>query len=313
MRRTIPAHLQAPGALVPFDVTTPRRLAFLRSSGGETTIFDGVDHRVVRVPRRDGAGATEVHLYEPPHRSDSSALVLFIHGGGFVAGGAGASHHTCSALAKDLGVVVANVEYRLAPEHPFPSAFEDCLDALQHMVRGQREFGLDPGRVVVSGESAGAGLAACVAQAAHDEGEIDIAGQVLTYPMIDDRTALRPADHRGLVVWTRKSNAFGWASYLNRTPSADPTPAYSVASRREDLAGLPATWIGVGTLDLFLDESITYARRLQAAGVDCELHVAEGLYHGADALAAIAGTPEVAAFVASRNQAFQRMLSRTVG
>lgn len=123
-----------------------------------------------------------------------------------------------------------------------------------------------------------------MAQRAHDEG-ITLRAQVLVYPMLDDRSALRDHGVRGRFLWTPGSNRFGWASYLGREPRESDAPEYAAPARREDLSGLAPAWVGVGDLDLLYDESIDYARRLQAAGVPCELVTVPGMYHGADGLA----------------------------
>ncbi|MEX1280383.1 MAG: alpha/beta hydrolase fold domain-containing protein, partial [Acidimicrobiia bacterium] len=160
-------------------------------------------------------------------------------------------------------------------------------------------------RVAVGGESAGGGLAAAVAQRLTDEG-VDLAAQLLVYPMLDDRTAVRPDlgqnDHP---VWTKGSNHTGWSSYLGKEPGAEMVPKYAVPARRTDLSGLPPAWIGVGTLDLFHDEDVGYAERLRSAGVDCELEVVEGAPHAFMTLAPDAATSKdversAMAFLAAR-------------
>jgi acetyl esterase/lipase len=147
------------------------------------------------------------------------------------------------------------------------------------------DLGIDPDRIAVVGASAGGGLAAAVAQRSHDEG-IPLRAQVLVYPMLDDRTALRQ-DHagRGHFGWTPVSNRFGWTAYLGREPRMSDAPEYAVPGRRADLTGLPPAWVGVGELDLFYDEDVDYAESLRASGVPCTLVTVPGMYHGADALA----------------------------
>jgi acetyl esterase/lipase len=218
------------------------------------------------------------------------------------------SNVVASRLARDLGVLVVVVDYRLAPEDPFPAPLDDCIDALAWIHDHAAELGVDPARVAVGGDSAGGGLAAAVAQRAHDEGGPAIAFQALVYPMLDDRTVLR-SDHqgRGDLVWTAKDNAFGWTAYLGRPPRPDAPPPYAAPARRGDLAGLPPAWIGVGDLDLFYEEDVDYAQRLQAAGVPCELHVVAGMYHAADNFAAEAEAS--AAFHASLTAALRGGLS----
>lgn len=190
-----------------------------------------------------------------------------------------------ATLARDLDAVVVSPDYRLAPEHPFPAALDDCMATLAWMRKNAAQIGVDPDRIAVTGSSAGGGLSAAVAQRAHDEG-IRLRAQVLIYPMIDDRTTLRD-NHcgRGVFLWTPQSNRFGWTAYLGRPPRLSDAPQYAAPARRTDLSGLAPAWIGVGGLDLFYDESVSYAEALQACGVECELVTVPGMYHGADGLA----------------------------
>ncbi len=210
--------------------------------------------------------------------------MLWIHGGGMIVGTPQFEAMGCGRLARDLGVVVVSPDYRLAPEHPFPAALDDCMATLRWMRDHADELGVDPDRIAVMGASAGGGLSAAVAQRSHDEG-ITLRAQVLVYPMLDDRSALR-ADHagRGRFGWTPAANRFGWTAYLGREPRMSDAPKYAAPARRTDLTGLPPAWVGVGELDLFYDEDVDYAERLRASGVPCELVTVPGMYHGADGL-----------------------------
>ena len=144
---------------------------------------------------------------------------------------------------------------------------------------------MDPQRIAVGGASAGGGIAAGLALLSHDRGVAPVAFQLLVYPMLDDRTVVRDdLDTRHVRVWTPGSNRYGWTSYLGRQPGSDGVSPYAAPARRVDLGGLPPAWVGVGSLDLFLDEDREYARRLRAAGVDCQLEVVDGAFHGFDAL-----------------------------
>ncbi|HVG84554.1 MAG TPA: alpha/beta hydrolase [Vicinamibacterales bacterium] len=228
-------------------------------------------------------GGQDVYVYTPA--TPNGGALLWMHGGGTIIGAPEIDHQRCIRIARDNGVVVVSTRYRLAPEHPFPAAHDDCFAALRWLHDSAMDLGVDPARVAVGGASAGGGLAAGVVQRAVDE-SVPVAFQLLIYPMLDDRTPTRPADHRGALVWTRRSNAFAWDAYLGAGHATRDVPAYSAPGRRTDLAGLPPAWIGVGDLDLFHDEDLDYARRLEAAGVPVELVVEPGMYHAADLFAA---------------------------
>jgi acetyl esterase/lipase len=181
---------------------------------------------------------------------------------------------------------VVSVDYRLATEHPFPAAHEDSLRALRWLHGDAEALAVDPTRIGVSGESAGGGLAAGLVQRAVDEG-VPVCFQHLLYPMLDDRTVPRAEAEGGWnAVWTPTSNRFGWTSYLGHEPGLPAPLPYAVPARRTSLEGMPPTWIGVGTADLFHDEDVAYAEALRAAGVACALHVVPGMFHAGQRFAA---------------------------
>jgi acetyl esterase/lipase len=234
-------------------------------------------------------GAPPVHarVFRPSATGPSEALplLLWVHGGGLVSGSPEQDDRANTALARDLGITVAAVRYRLAPDHRGPAAVEDAYAVLRGLHARADEVGVDRSRIAVGGASAGGGIAAALTQLALDRGEVPVAFQLLVYPMLDDRTVTRrDHDTRGVRVWTPRSNRFGWTSYLGREPGGATVPDYVVPARREDLRGLPPAWIGVGDLDLFHHEDLEYAERLRAAGVPCEVHVVPGAFHGFDAL-----------------------------
>ncbi len=224
-------------------------------------------------------------LYATGGRRRGSGAVLWIHGGGMMLGLAAQNHPTATRLARDLDIVVATLDYRLAPEHPFPAGLDDCMTVLRWLHRHADDLGIDPARIAVGGESAGGGLAAVVAQRAHDEG-IPVAFQVMICPMLDDRTVLRDAGTRGELIWTPENNRAAWEWYLGHPVRESESRPYTSAARRQDLTGLPPAWIGVGDIDLFHDEDLDYARRLREAGVPVEVVVVPGMAHGMDMLPA---------------------------
>ncbi len=263
------------------SLQTGRRLIDALSKQAEKLVADGVDVRTEMVPSNAGEPPVRALVYEPSGRVGPSAALLWMHGGGLVMGRPEMNHELCSRIANELSIVVVSVDYRLAPEHPFPAGLDDCVRVLEWMHEHTDALGIDPERVAVGGGSAGGGLAACVAQVATDRGDLPVRFQLLQYPMLDDRTPLR--DHDAL-LWTNTSNEYAWTAYLNHPPREYEGRAYASASRRVDFRGLPAAWVGVGDIDLFHDECVAYVERLEAAGVPVQFDVVPGMYHGAEAI-----------------------------
>jgi acetyl esterase/lipase len=241
---------------------------------------------MVEVPGAAGDPAVPVRIYRPRAARATTPALLWIHGGGMISGTPLQDEASSIAFARRLGITVVSVDYRFAPQHPAPAALDDCYAVLSWMVEQSDDLGIDPAKIAVGGASAGGGLAAGTSLMAHDRGEIRPAFQLLVYPMLDDRTVTR-RDHDvpGARLWTKGSNRYAWTSYLGAEPGGTDVSAYAAPARRDDLSGLPPTWIGVGTFDLFHDEDLTYARRLREAGVPCATVVVKGAFHGFDAIA----------------------------
>ena len=260
---------------LPKTTVTPRNLRIVRLADRLIETLQRSKSATVARVNKD----VSVRVFRPTHADSVVPALLWIHGGGMVIGTAAQDDKLCQQFAQELGIVVASVDYRLSPEHPFPVPLEDCYAALEWLVR---QPGVDITRVAIGGASAGGGLAASLALLARDRGEISLTYQLLTYPMLDDRSALRvDIDRRRLRLWDQSSNAFGWRSYLGPA-NIDRVPPLAAPARYEDLAGLPSAWIGVGTNDLFHDEDVAYAHRLRQSGVPCELHIADRAYHSFD-------------------------------
>jgi acetyl esterase/lipase len=257
---------------IPKQIVTPVTVPVIRAAERLLWRRTPDDAEVLTLP--SGAG---VRVFRPVGVTGRAPALLWIHGGGYVIGKAAQDDALCRRYARELGATVASVEYRMAPEHPYPASLDDCYSALQWLVLLPS---VDPARVAIGGASAGGGLAAALALRTRDRGEIGLAAQLLVYPMLDDRTVDRTdLNNPGLRLWNQSSNKYGWSAYLG---GADPEVA--VPARREDLSGLPPAWLGVGTLDLFHDEDLAYAERLKAAGVRCEVEVVPGAFHGFDGI-----------------------------
>jgi acetyl esterase/lipase len=209
--------------------------------------------------------------------------ILETHGGGHVMGTADASLGMYAAVIRELGAVGVFVDYRLSPEVRHPGPLEDCYAALKWLVTNADELGVDPARIAVTGASAGAALAAGVALLARDRDHIPLAYLHLSQPMLDDRTCTDPdvSPYIGEYGWTRDNNRFGWESRLGVAPGSDGVSPYAAPGRMEDLSGLPPTFLNCGALDLFVEESLAFTRRLIRGGVPVELHIYPGAPHGA--------------------------------
>jgi len=261
-------------------------------------------------------GAPEVPLYITGATAGASKpAVLHFHGGGFIAGSAADSRRDIQELAANHECVAISVDYRLAPETPFPGSLEDNYTALLWMYTNAAELGIDRSRMAIKGESAGGTHAAALAIAARDRGEVPLCLQVLLYPALDDRTGstMPVPSYIGHYIWTAASNRFAWTSLLGKPGGAivgsTQPPAGSVPARVENLAGLPPAWIGVGSVDLFANEDVEYGRRLLLAGVSTELHLVPGGYHGFDLL--VPQAPLSVAFTEGWNAALSRAFAAT--
>jgi len=276
--------------LMPSRDFTREDLPTIRAEAEARFAFLGNPPLMAEVKVIDGPdGPLEVLWFDPAPGTTGRAALLHIHGGGMVIGSARSMQHNPSGLAAALGIPVASVEYRLAPEHPFPAPQEDCFAALTWLAGNAAALGVDPARIGVIGESAGGGLAAAVALMARDRGGPALAAQLLTYPMLDHRTGGADCAYgnpvTGEFVWTRALNQFGWDALRGDYAPTDAHKGWFSPALADDLAGLPPTWIGTGSLDLFLDEDLDYARRLIAAGVPVELHCYPGAIHAFNAVA----------------------------
>jgi acetyl esterase/lipase len=220
-------------------------------------------------------------VYRPADARGALGCIYAIHGGGYVLGSYEMLDAQFDRWCARFGCAGVSIEYRLAPEHPYPTPLEDCYTGLVWTHDHHAELGIDPGRIGIQGTSAGGGLAAALALLARDRGGPRIMFQLLECPMLDDRQQTPSSRIEGLAVWSREANEFGWRSYLGKLVDAGEIPAYAAPARAEDLTGLPPALVAVGGADGFRDEDVLYALRLMQAGVPTELHVYPGAPHGA--------------------------------
>ncbi|MEU2131348.1 alpha/beta hydrolase [Streptomyces sp. NPDC018352] len=238
------------------------------------------EHRVVGAP---GAPEVPVTVFRPAGSGAGLPAVLYVHGGGFILEQGDGDRALAARWAAGLGAVVVSVRYRLAPEHPYPAATDDCYAALEWLAANADGLGVDPARIAVAGMSAGGGLAAALTLLARDRGGPALCFQLLDIPELDDRLdtpSMR--EFTDTPVWNRPNAAHSWRAYLgtDRDPAA-PVPAYAAPARAEDLSGLPPAYVAVSDLDPLRDEGLGYAQRLVRAGVPTELHLFPGTFHGA--------------------------------
>jgi len=255
--------------------------AFFASMPGMAPDVTGLEVVDIAVPGPSGATDVPIRLYRPETRAAEPVPgVVSIHGGGFSNGSVFQFDTGAAHLARQLGLVVIDVEYRLAPEHPAPAAVEDCHAALNWFHDNAAELGIDTERIMISGGSAGGGIAAGLALYARDHGGPPICFQFLGYPELDDRLvtpSMRQFDDTPL--WNRHAAEQSWRWYLGGASEDDISP-YAAPPRATSHVGLPPAYISVMEFDPLRDEGINYALQLLAARVSVELHLFPGTFHG---------------------------------
>jgi acetyl esterase/lipase len=257
------------------------------------------------VPGLNGAPDVRVRHYRPIRAPGALPCLYWIHGGGHVLGQMDQDDLVMDHIVDSVGCAAVSVEWRRAPEHPFPAPMDDCYAGLAWTHKHAAELNVDPQRIAVGGASSGGGSAAGLVLLARDRGEFPVCFQLLIYPMLDDRNAtpasMALTDPR---VWNRTSNLIGWRAYVGDAAGTDRVSPYAAPARAANLAGLPPAYLAVGDLDLFIDEDIEYAQRLQQADVPTELHVYPGGSHAFESYAP--GSALARRFVRDRDEALRR-------
>jgi acetyl esterase/lipase len=270
----------------PFTLTTEmlphmRGLDMTEEALDERLRSRGYERRTLTVPGHLGDPIT-LAVIQRIGRTGATSAIYTIHGGGMIFG-----HYLGNLdsyddwLLDDHDVVLISVDYRLAPEYPDPYPVEDCYAGLLWVHAHARELGINPERIVIAGQSAGAGLAAGTALLARDRKGPALLAQILVSPMLDDRdSTVSTKQIDGVGVADRGMTRFGWDAYLGSRQAGEDVSVYAAPARATDLSGLPRTYIDCGSAEVFRDETVAYASGLWAAGGDAELHVWPGAFHG---------------------------------
>ena len=228
------------------------------------------------IPGPKGAPDIKLRIYEPAGRGvELLPCGLYFHGGGYVFGSVLRQNDLCVRMAKNVGMMVISVEYRLAPEYKAPAPLEDAYEALVWLDKNGSSIGADPSRIAITGMSAGGGITAALALMTRDRKGPKPVLQVPLYAMLDCRadsvSQKAVTSHK---VWCYDYSKIGWRAYLDGEPDGYISPALA-----EDLSGLPPVFSYIGTVDPLLDENIEYWTRLIRAGVPVEYHIFPGCYH----------------------------------
>lgn len=294
-----------PSTITP-EMISPMRDAPLPGLTDEILSEAGIEIRDITISGHEGADIV-VTVFQQIGRTGTGPGIYHTHGGGMIIGDRWTGVTALFDWIVQYNAVAVSVEYRLAPEFPDPYPVEDCYAGLVWTSDHATELGIDPDRLLIAGGSAGGGLAAGVALLARDRGGPSLCGQLLMYPMIDDRDdSVSTTQIDGVGVWDRVSNITGWDALLGDRRGTDAVSIYAAPARALDLSGLPPAFIDCGSAEVFRDEDVAYASAIWAAGGQAELHVWPGGFHGFESFAPQAALSR--AMVAARHDWVRRIL-----
>jgi acetyl esterase/lipase len=300
------SYQQAPVTLTNQNLAESRQAELDATPGLEQLAAGGAEVTEITVPGARGNPDVPLLVIMPP-RSEPVPVLFHTHGGGMVMGNNRTGLDTMIGWVTDPGLAIVSADYRLAPEHPFPAGADDCYAGLEWVAAHADELGLDAEQIIVGGGSAGGCLAAACALMARDRGGPQLLGQLLVYPMLDDRMLTASSGElHGEGIWDSESNRAAWDMLLGDQRGQDGVSAYAAPARAADLSGLPAAYLDVGSVDTLRDETLDYARRIWAAGGVAELHVWPGAYHAFDLIAP--GSELATAALAARYRWLTRIL-----
>ncbi len=268
----------------------------------------GITRRELEIPVYEGA-LVKASVFARSDHAGTGPGIYHVHGGGMITGHRLLGIQQCLPWIVEHDAVVLTVEYRLAPEFPDPYPVEDSYAGLVWMHANAPQLGIDPAQILIAGASAGGGLSAGTALLARDRKGPALVGQVLMCPMLDDRDESASTEQiTENSTWTRDSNRYGWSSLLGERKGGENVSIYAAPARAEDLSGLPPTYIDCGSAEVFRDEDVAYASKLWEAGIDAELHVWAGGFHGFDMMAPHAAVSQAA--IAARDSWVARHIGR---
>lgn len=278
MLKTFPQGIQA----IPIPQRREALNAMMEQMGASMPQPENVTVENRSISASDGTHEIAIRIYRPTAAEGTCPGIYYTHGGGMVVGNLESGDMECKIMCAELGAVVVNVDYRLAPEHPYPAPVEDCYTGLEWMAANAANLGIDSDRIAIYGPSAGGGLTIATALLALDRNGPKLCFVMAIYPMLDDRNNT-PSSHQitAIGAWDRFASIEAWEAYLGGKEADH----YAAPARREDVTGFPPTFIDVGTEDAFRDEDIAFASKLLAAGVPTELHVYPGAFHGSEVMA----------------------------
>jgi len=277
--------LQFPGGLNAISDLNKRRAAL----NSVTKKINEIEHsdvevRDIQAPSSEVGRSIPVRLYRATKESNGSLqpCLIYIHGGGMIMGNLETGNLNCLNFARTFDISVLSIEYRKAPEFPYPAAIDDCIDAISWIVSNSELFNIDLANLGIYGSSAGGGLVLGTVLKMRDQGSNVFKYMLPIYPMIDSsNTSNSSLEITNIGVWDRSTNIDAWNWYLNGNQADE----YSAPAQAKNLAGLPQCYSDVGSFDLFLDENSSFFKRLSDAGVSTEFQVFQGAFHGSENLA----------------------------